>query len=173
MSWSLRRLKEDLIHVLKTSSTRLQCNNLLPYKTSIEDDLQRRHDVCQRHLARRPQDILKEKKLLCWRHLENMSWRHVLKTFWRRLGGKQNVHGGYLYLTNLNLYLTNLYLTNLYLTYLRQIQNILIKTQQFRHSCNISILRNKTLDDCLVLSNQLNLFNSQHCRTGDVIKTKF
>ena len=73
MSWSLRRLKEDLIHVLKTSSTRLQCNNLLPYNTSIEDDLQRRHDVCQRHLARRPQDILEEKKLLCWRRLENMS----------------------------------------------------------------------------------------------------
>ena len=38
MSWSLRRLEEDLIHVLNTSSTRLQCNNLLPSKNSIEDD---------------------------------------------------------------------------------------------------------------------------------------
>ena len=57
MSWSLRRLKEDLIHVLKTSSIRLQCNNLLPSKTSIEDDLQRRHDVCS--VKDISQDVLK------------------------------------------------------------------------------------------------------------------
>ena len=62
---------------------------------------------------------------ICW------SSRHVLKTFSRplarrlgrrkivtlktssrRLGGKQNFYWWYLYLTNLNVYLTNLYFTN-------------------------------------------------------------
>ena len=68
------------------------------------------------------------------------SSRHILKTTStrlqrnnfsssRRLGGKQNVYWGYLYLTNLNVYLTNLYLTNLYLTNLRWIQNVLLRTQ--------------------------------------------
>ena len=67
-----------------------------------------------------------------WRHILKTSWRHVLKTSSRRLGGKQNVYWGYLYLTNLNVYifdLSNLYLTNLYLTNLKRIQNALIRTQ--------------------------------------------
>ena len=55
-----------------------------------------------------------------WRHVLKMSWRHVLKTSWRH-GDKQNTYWGYLYLTNLNVYLTNLYFTNLYLTNLRRI----------------------------------------------------
>ena len=38
------------------------------------------------------------------------------KTSWRYYGDKQNTYWGYLYLTNLNVYLTNLYLTNLHLT---------------------------------------------------------
>ena len=37
----------------------------------------------------------------------------TLNTSSRRLGDKQNVYWGYLYLTNLNLYLTNIYLINL------------------------------------------------------------
>ena len=106
---------------------------------------------CPRHvfsgtifrLARRLEDVLK----MPWRHLEDISqgvlqdenlyaedvfktsskhilkrsWRHGLKISSRSLGGKQNVSGGYLYLTNLNLYLTNQNLTNLYLTNLWQI----------------------------------------------------
>ena len=64
-----------------------------------------------------------------WRHVLKMSWRHVLKTSWRHYGDKQNTYWGYLYLTNLNVYLTNLYLTNLYLTNLRWIQNALLRTQ--------------------------------------------
>ena len=39
----------------------------------------------------------------------------------------------YLYLTNLNLYLTNLYLTKLFLTNLWRIQNALIRPQLFRN----------------------------------------
>ena len=42
---------------------------------------------------------------------------------------KQNTYWGYLFLTNLNVYLTNLYFTNLYLTILTRIQNALIGTQ--------------------------------------------
>ena len=43
-----------------------------------------------------------------WRHVLKMSWRHVLKMSAKRLGDKQNVFWSYLYLTNLNVYLTNL-----------------------------------------------------------------
>ena len=53
----------------------------------------------------------------------------VLKTPSRRLGGKQNVYWWYLYLTNLNVYLTNICFTNLYLTNLRRVQNALLRTQ--------------------------------------------
>ena len=37
------------------------------------------------------------------------SWRHILKTSARRLGDKQNVYWGCLYLTDLHAYLTNLH----------------------------------------------------------------
>ena len=59
---------------------------------------------------------------------ENICWSS------RRLGDKQNVNWGYLFLANLNVYLTNLYFTNLYLTNLRRIQNALVRNQQFRYS---------------------------------------
>ena len=104
-----------------------------------------------RHLAIRLEDVLEEEKLLRWRRLQDglkicledvlktcheASWRHILKTSLRsvlktssrRLGDKQNVYWGYLYLTNLNVY----HFTNLYLTNLRWIQNALFRTQQFR-----------------------------------------
>ena len=60
-------LKTSSRHVLKTSSTRLQCNNFVSSKKS----------------SRRLQDVLEDEKLLRWRRLEDvlkMSWRHVLKT---------------------------------------------------------------------------------------------
>ena len=95
-------------HVLKRSLTRLQRNNFMSSKTS-------------------------------WWHVLKMSWRHVLKCFedmsWRRLEDimrhyrdKEITYWRYLYLTNINVYLTNLYFTNLYLTILRRIQNALIRT---------------------------------------------
>ena len=59
------------------------------------------------------------------------SWRHVLKRSWRQYGDKQNTYWGYLYITNLNLYLTNLHLTNLHLVILRRIQNALSRTHHF------------------------------------------
>ena len=75
-----------------------------------------------RHLEDISQGVLQDENLLCWRkHILKTSWRHGLKISSRSLGGKQNVSGGYLYLTNLNLYLTNQNLTNLYLTNLWQI----------------------------------------------------
>ena len=71
-------------HVLKMSSVRLQRNNFSSSKASWR----RLEDISQ--------DVLKT------------CWRHVLKMFAKRLGDKQNVFWGYLYLTNLNVYLTNL-----------------------------------------------------------------
>ena len=101
--------------------------------------------------SRRLQVVLENRRLLRWRRLQDVletcledvlktSWRHILKTFWRlvlktssrRLGDKQIVYWGYLYLKNLNVYifdLTNLYLTNLDLKNLKWIQNPLIRTQ--------------------------------------------
>ena len=64
-----------------------------------------------------------------YRRLEDMSWRHILKTSSRPLGGKQNIYWWYVYLINLNVYLTNLCFTNLYLTNLRRIQNALVRNQ--------------------------------------------
>ena len=61
------------------------------------------------------------------RHVLKMSWRPILKTSRRHDGGKQNTYWGYLYLINLNLYLTNLYFRRQYLTILRPIQNALIR----------------------------------------------
>ena len=112
-------------HVLKTSSTRLQCNNF----------------SSSRHLARCLEDVMKTswKTKNCyaedilktsWRNVFKTSWRPVLKTSWRQgkclLGLSVSNHG---LLTNLNQYLINLYLTNLYLMNLRRIQNAWIRTQ--------------------------------------------
>ena len=86
-------------------------------------------------LARRLEHFLKTSWKLkncytedVWRHIL-MFWRHILKTSWRHYGEKQSTYWGYLYLTNLDVYLINLYFTNLYLTILRRIQNALIRTQ--------------------------------------------
>ena len=113
-------------HVLKTSSTRLQRNSFSSSMTSWR----RLEDVLQRRLEDISQDILKTswKRKTCYAEdILKTSWRHVLKTFWlkiyledvlktclevlktsfRRLGDKQNVNWGYMYLTNLNMYLKN------------------------------------------------------------------
>ena len=84
----------------------------------FEDILQEVLKMSWRHL----QDVMEDKKLLRWRHLQDVLktfWRHVMNRSSRRFGDKQNVYWGYLYLTNLNVYLTNLYFTNLYLTNIR------------------------------------------------------
>ena len=86
-------------------------------------------------LPRRLEDVLKTSRKASWKVLKTSSKRLrrkkivKLKTSSRRLGHKQNLYWDYLYLTNLNLYLTILYLTNLYLTHLRQMPNTLIRTQ--------------------------------------------
>ena len=117
-------LKTSSRYVLKTSSTRLQRNNFLSSKTSsrrLEDVLRRRfEDVLKTSWGRLGRQKIVTLKM-SWRRLEDMSWIC--------LGNKQGFYWGYLYLTNLNVYLANLYLTSLYLTNLRWIQNALIRTQ--------------------------------------------
>ena len=154
--------------VLKTSSTRLQRNNFTSCKTSW------------RRLGRRKTVTLKTS----WRHISKTSWRHFLKTSWRHVlktsgrhyGDKQNTYWGYLYLTNLNLYLTNLYLTNLHLTILRRIPNALSTTHHF-NICLILELkqhlysRTKISDD--VWCCEISWIKIQHCKKGEAIKTNF
>ena len=62
------------IHVLKTSSTRLQRNNFTSFKTSW----------------RRFEDALKTSCKTSWRRLEDMSWRYLEEISWRHYGDKQN-----------------------------------------------------------------------------------
>ena len=100
-------------------SIRLQRNNFSSSKTSW------------RHL----EDVLEDEKLLRWKRLQDVSWR--------RLGDKKNVYWGYLYLRNLNVYLTNLYFTNLYVANLRRIQNA---------------LEPNSVDICLILKHKQHLY---------------
>ena len=116
--------------VLKASSKRLQRNNFTSSKTSwrhlaktawrrFEDFLKTSSKKSWRPLGRREivfkspwWNILKTSwrhvLKMSWRHALKMSWRHILKMFAKCLGDKQNVFWSYLYLANLNVYLTNL-----------------------------------------------------------------
>ena len=139
-------LKTSWRHVLKTSSTRFSVT-ILGLPRSLEDVLQRLlEDVLKTSCKsswRRLKKILEDDKLLRWlkrssrrledvlktcyedvlnRCFEEMSWRCLEDISWRLLGDireKQNAYWWYLYLTNLNVYLTNVYFKNLYLTILR------------------------------------------------------
>ena len=91
--------------VLKTSSSHV-------FKLS-PTHLQRNNFSSFKTSSRSLQDALEDERLLRWRRLQD----------------KENAYWGYLYLTNLIVYLANLYLTNLYLTSLMRIQNALIRTQ--------------------------------------------
>ena len=110
--WSWRRLQDMFSELLQNAFS----ITIFRLPRRLEDVLQRRlEDVLQRRLGRRLENVLKDKKLLRWRRLED-----VLKTFledvWktclqevlkmssrrfqdmssRRLGDKQNVYGKYL-----------------------------------------------------------------------------
>ena len=101
--------------ILKTSWTRLQCNNILASKTSWRRLAKK---TSWRHLARR----LGRRKIFMLktssRHLEGMSWRRLDDMSWRRTEGMSWRHfedvletkkrWGYLYLTNLNVYKSNI-----------------------------------------------------------------
>ena len=113
-SVTILRLPRRLEDVLKTSWKTKNCYAEDVLKTSWRHVLK----TSWRHVLK-----------TSWRHILKTSWRHVLKTSSRRLGGKQNVYWWYLYLTNLNVYLTNLCFANLYLTNLRWIQNALLRTK--------------------------------------------
>ena len=127
---SLENLSSKHLLVLKTSSTRLQRNNFASSKTSWR--------CLAKTSWRRFEDTLQDVLKTSWKtkncYAEDVlktSWRHVLKTSWRHYGDKQNTYWGYLYLTNLNVYLTNLYLTNLHLTIVKRIQIALSRTHHF------------------------------------------
>ena len=118
-------LKTFSRHLLKTSSTCLQHNNFTSCKT-------KNYYV---------DDVFKTSS----RHVLNTSWRHILKTSSRRLGGK-HVYWWYLYLKNLNVYLTNLCFTNLYLTNLGRMRHLEPNNFDIRlilKHTSISILRIK------------------------------
>ena len=125
--------------VFKTSSTCLQRNNFTSSKTSWRHLPRRHEDVFKtswRHILKTSwRHVLKTSwryvLKTSWRHVLKITWRHVLKTSWRHYGNKQNIYWGYLYLANLNVYLTNLYFTNLYLAILGRIQNALVRTHHF------------------------------------------
>ena len=122
-SVTILRLPRPFEDVLKASWRRLAKK----FWRRLEDLLQDVFKTSWKTKNCYAEDVLKTS----WRHVLKTSWRHVLKTSWRHYGDKQNTYWGYLYLTNLNVYLTNLYFTNLYLTILRRIQNGFIRTHHF------------------------------------------
>ena len=88
------------------SSIRLQRNNFSSSKTSwrrLEEISQDVLKTSWKTINCHAEDVLKTS----WRYVLKMSWRHALKMSAKRLGEKQNVFWSYLYLTNLNAYLTN------------------------------------------------------------------
>ena len=149
-SVTILRLPRRLKDVLKTSSKRLG----------------RRKIVTLRASSRRLEDM-------SWRRLEDMSWRGLEDMSWRHYGDKQNTYWKYLYLTNLNVYLTNLHFTNLHLTILRRIQNALIRTHHFNIRLILELKQHLYFKDqnlwWLVLWNQLN----SYFRKGQGIITNF
>ena len=147
-----KKASSKYLLVFKTSSRCLQDMSWRRLQYVFSETIFRFQDVLEDEKLlrwRRLEDVLKTswRHVLktSWRHVLKMSWRHVLKTSWRhvlktswrhilktssrRLGGKQNFYWWYLYLTNLNAYLTNLCFTNLYLANLRRIQNASLRTQ--------------------------------------------
>ena len=119
-----RRLEDVLKTSSKTSSRRLGRRKIVTLK------------ACRRRLEDMPWRRYKD---MSWRRFEDvlkMFQRHLLKTSWIHYGDKQSTYWGYLYLTNLNVYLRNLYLADLHLTILKRVQNALSRTRQF----NISLI---------------------------------
>ena len=93
------------------SSTHLQRNIFTSSKTSwrrLEDVFRASRKTSWKMKNCYAEDVFQTS----WRHALKMSSRHILKTPLRRLRGKQNFYWWYLYLTNLNVYLTNLCFTN-------------------------------------------------------------
>ena len=183
--------KTSLRHVFKTFSRRLQCNNFTSSNTScrrLEDDLEDEKLLRWRHLEdvwkTCLEDVLKTcledvlKKCLedvlntC---LEDVL-KTVLKTSWRHCGDKQNTYCGYLYIKNLNVYLTNLYLTNLHLAILRRIQNALSRTHHF-NICLILELKQHLYSRIKISGDvwccEISWIKIRHCKKGEAIKMNF
>ena len=75
------------------------------FKTYLQDILKTslaQHVLSCKASSRHLEDVL----ITSWRHLARRLCKNDnLKTPWRRLGDKQNIYRGYLYLKNLNVYL--------------------------------------------------------------------
>ena len=137
-------MSQQNLLVLKTSSRRLQdmCWRCVQHVLSVTFF----------HLPTRLEDSWKRLAKTIWRRLANASWRHledflktclegalktclgdVLKTRLEDIVETSKIltdtYWRYLYLTNLNVYLTDLYFTNPYLTILRRIQSASLRTQ--------------------------------------------
>ena len=128
--------------------------------------LQHVFNVTILRLPRRLQDVFKTS----WK-TKNCYAEDVLKTSWRHYGDKQNTYWGYLYLTNLNVYLTNLHLT-----ILRRIQNALSRTHHFNIYLILELKQHlysriKISDD--VWCCEISWIKIRHCKKGEAIKTNF
>ena len=162
-------LKTSCKYVLKKSSKTKKFYVELVMKMPWK----RLEDMSWRHLEdmswRRLEDM-------SWRCLEDMSWRHVLKTSCRHYRDKRNTYWRYLYLTNLNVYLTNLYLTHLHLTTLRRIQNALSSTHHF-NICLILEIKQHLYSRIKISDNawccEISWSKIRHCKKGEAIKTNF
>ena len=99
------------------------------------------------------------------------SLRHAFKTSLRRLGDKK---WGYLYLTNLKGYVSNKSIFHRSLIIMYKIINknpVISIFVLLWNSSSFSILRIKISDDCWCC--EISWIQIRHCRTGEVIKTKF
>ena len=110
----------------------MKLDNSLPCITSQQTFARLQHvfRVIIFHLPRCFQDVFKTKNCYAEDVLKKCL-EDILKTCLDDvfcLVDKQNVYWVYLYLANLNVYLTSLYFTNLYLMNLRRIQNAIIRT---------------------------------------------
>ena len=126
-------------------------------------------------LPRRLQDVFKMsyKTKNCYTEdVSKTSSRHVFKTSSRRLGDKKK--WGYLYLTNLNGYVSNKSIFHKSLIIIYKIINknpVISIFVLLWNSSSFSSLRIKISDDCWCC--EISWIQIRHCRTGEVIKTKF
>ena len=76
-------LKTSSRHVLKTSTTCLQCNNFSSCKDVVKTSWKRLEDISE-NVLKTPWRRLGRRKIVTqitsWRHVLNTSWRNVLKT---------------------------------------------------------------------------------------------
>ena len=117
--WSTRLFWRCLQHVFSIT--------VFVFYEDILQDVLKTFKTSSRRLGR--------SKILCWRHLEDITWRRLQKMSWRRhedMSWKRlqdTLETNKMFTGDVRCYLKNLYLTNLYLKNLREIQNALVRTK--------------------------------------------